>query len=134
MIHRVPQIAADKFPLGMNIPDGSDQLGAEVALAQESSRSGVECLTQKKYVVVVGDEENLGLRRNPLDQGSSQQPIQFGKTDIEQNDAGLVLLGFANRFVTRCGLTDDIKAWLCNQQIANVPPDEFVVIHNEDAD
>ena len=134
MIRKVPQIAADKLFLGMNVSDGSNQLGAEVALAQESSRSGAECLTQKKYIVVVGDEENLGLGRNPPDQRGSQQPVQFGKTDIEQNNAGLVLLGFANRFVTSCGLTDDIQAWLCDQQFANAPPHEFVVIHNEDAD
>lgn len=134
VIHRVTQIAADKFLFGMNVSDGSDQLGAEVDLAQKSSRSGAERLMQKKYVVVVGNEENLGLGRNSLDQRGGQQPIQLWKTDIEQNDAGSVLLGFTNRFVTSRGLADDIKVWLCDQQIANAPPHDFVVIHNEDAD
>ena len=58
-------------------------------------------------------------------------PIQFGKTDIEENDVRLILFGFPNSLQTSGCLAHYNHIGLCVNQPTQSPPDQPMVVDDQ---
>ena len=106
--HEIDLAAVDCF-------DGVDQLGWKSVFANVASRSCLDHLADKFFLLVNGQNQDLGLRADGAQTLGRFQAVHSGHGDIHHHHVGRAFLGPVDRLGAAGSLADNLEALVLHQ-------------------